>query len=94
MPLIEEYKQLLLPVLKRYFIKRAAIFGSVAKGLANADSDVDLLIEAETGFTLFKMISLEQEISNLIHRKVDVVEYGALKEAIRQEVLSTAIPIL
>lgn len=94
MPELEEYQKLILPVLKRYFIKRAAIFGSLAKGNMNADSDVDLLIEAGTGFTLFNMLNLEQEISDLINRKVDLVEYGALKASIRNEVLRTAIPIL
>jgi predicted nucleotidyltransferase len=91
---LEEYQQLILPVLKRYFIKRAAIFGSLAKGTMNANSDVDLLIEAETGFTLFTMLNLEQEISDLINRKVDLVEYGALKASIKNEVLLSAITIL
>ena len=84
----------ILPVLKRYFIKRAAIFGSMAKGNINADSDVDLLIEPEDGFTIFKMLKLEEEISELIKRKVDLVEYSALKPSIRKEVLVSAITIL
>lgn len=91
---IEKYQQLILPVLKRYFIKRAAIFGSAAKGNMHADSDVDLLIEAEQGFTLFKMLKLEEEISELIKRKVDLVEYSALKPSIRKEVLLSSITIL
>jgi predicted nucleotidyltransferase len=91
---IEKYQQLILPVLKRYFIKRAAIFGSAAKGNMNANSDVDLLIEAEQGFTLFKMLKLEEEISELIKRKVDLVEYSALKPSIRKEVLLSSITIL
>ncbi|MCR8558487.1 nucleotidyltransferase domain-containing protein [Mucilaginibacter sp. BJC16-A38] len=91
---IDKYQQLILPVLKRYFITRAAIFGSVAKGNANAGSDVDLLIEAGHGFTLFKMLELEEEISELLKRKVDLVEYSALKSSIKAEVLSSAITIL
>jgi hypothetical protein len=88
------YKKLILPVLNRYSIKRAAIFGSAAKGGMNADSDVDLLIETDKDFTLFKMLRLEEEISELIKRKVDVVEYSALKPSIREEVLLSAISIL
>lgn len=91
---IEKYKQLILPVLRRYFIKRAAIFGSIAKGNYNADSDIDLLIEGDTGFTIFKLLSLEEEIAELTHRKVDLVEYSAIKPSIRQEVLQSAIAIL
>ena len=91
---LEQYQKLILPVLKRYFIKRAAIFGSLAKGNLNAGSDVDLLIEPGVGFTLFNMLKLEEEISELIKRKVDLVEYSALKPSIEKEVLSSAITIL
>ncbi|MBS1527977.1 MAG: nucleotidyltransferase domain-containing protein [Bacteroidetes bacterium] len=91
---LEQYQKLILPVLKRYFIKRAAIFGSAAKGSMGVDSDLDLLIEPGKNFTLFNLLSLEAEISNLINRKVDLVEYGAIKASIRQDVLSTAITIL
>lgn len=91
---LEEYQQLMIPVLKRYFIKRAAIFGSLAKGNMNENSDVDLLIEGEKDFTIFKMLMLEQEISELIKRKVDLVEYGALKPSIKNEVLLSAVTIL
>jgi len=90
----EEYQQLIVPVLKRYFIKRAAIFGSLAKGAGTADSDLDILIEPASHFTLFKMLQLEDEIAELIDRKVDLVEYNALKPSIKKEVLLSAISIL
>jgi hypothetical protein len=91
---IEKYKELILPVLKRYFIQRAAIFGSLAKNNLKAGSDVDLLIETGKDFTLFKMLALEQEISDITKRRVDFVEYSALKPSIKNEVLLSAISIL
>ena len=91
---LEQYQQLILPVLRRYFIKRAAIFGSFAKDNTNPHSDVDLLIEPGKDFTIFKMLQLEEEISVLIKRKVDLVEYSALKSSIEKEVLLSAITIL
>jgi len=91
---LEKYRQLILPVLKRYFIKRAAIFGSLAKGNLGIDSDIDLLIEPERDFTIFKLLKLEEEISEIIKRKVDLVEYSAIKPSIRKEVLASAISIL
>jgi predicted nucleotidyltransferase len=90
----KKYRNLILPVLNHYSIKRAAIFGSAAKGNMNVDSDVDLLIEAGNDFTLFKMLMLEEEISELIKRRVDLVEFRALKQSIKDEVLSSAISIL
>lgn len=91
---IELYQQLMLPVLKRYLVKRAAIFGSFAKENATVSSDLDLLIEPDRDFTIFKMLALEDEISNLIQRKVDLVEFSALKHSIKNEVLLSAITIL
>ncbi|HZY38290.1 MAG TPA: nucleotidyltransferase domain-containing protein [Mucilaginibacter sp.] len=91
---VEKYKELILPILERYLIKRAAIFGSFAKNNATADSDVDLLIEPGSDFTLFKMLKLEEEISKTVNRKVDLVEYSAIKSSIKSEVLASAISIL
>ena len=91
---LEQYQKLILPVLERYFIKRAAFFGSFAKGTNTSKSDVDLLIEPTKGFTLFEFFKLEAEISDIIKRKVDLVEYSAIKTSIREEVLSSAISIL
>jgi predicted nucleotidyltransferase len=91
---IEKYKKLILPVLKRYLIQRAAIFGSLAKDELNAESDIDLLIEPGKDFTLFKMLALEQEISDITKRRTDLVEYSAIKPSIKNEVLLSAISIL
>ena len=91
---VEKYRELIRPILERYFIKKAAIFGSVAKYSATDNSDVDLLIEPSAGFTLFQMLRLEEEISRVVHRKVDLVEYSALKASIKKEVLASAISIL
>jgi len=91
---LEKYSKIILPVLKRYLIKRAAIFGSVAKGNEMPTSDIDLLIEPAKGFTFFEFLKLEQEISSLVNRKVDLVEYSAIKPSIKEEVLLSAITIL
>lgn len=91
---LEQYQKLILPVLERYFIKRAAFFGSFAKGTHTTKSDVDILIEPTKGFTIFEFLKLEEEISALTKRKVDLVEYSAIKPSIKEEVLLSAITIL
>jgi predicted nucleotidyltransferase len=91
---LERYKEMIIPVLKRYAIKQAAIFGSLAKGTMTRHSDIDLLIEPGLEFTLFSMLQLEEEISQITNRKTDIVEYKALKASIKNEVMQTAITIL
>ena len=88
------YKQQMLPVLHRFDVQHAAIFGSVAKGLSGEGSDIDVLITPGENFTIFKMIQLEEEIAEILNCKVDLVEFNALKPSIKQEVLATAITIL
>jgi len=91
---IEKYKQQILPVLERYAVKHAAIFGSFAKNCETVNSDIDLLIEPANSFTLFSMLQLEEELEEVTQRKIDIVEYGALKPSIQQEVLQSAVNIL
>lgn len=91
---IEQYQNALLPILIRYDIKRAAIFGSVAKGYSRPASDIDILIEPKSGFTLFNMLNLEAEIERALDKKVDLVEFAAIKASIKNEVLQNAITIL
>jgi predicted nucleotidyltransferase len=91
---LEQYQNAIIPVLKRHLIKRAAIFGSFAKGNNNENSDIDLLIEPGKGFTFFSLLNLEEEIAQLLNRKVDLVEYSAIKPSIKEEVLLSAITIL
>jgi len=90
----EQYQQSILSVLERHSIRRAAVFGSFAKNEVTPDSDIDLLIEADKDFTLFKMLQLEDEITKLTKRKVDLVEYNALKPSIKKEVLQSSVAIL
>lgn len=94
MPQLASIAQIILPVLHRFKVKRAAIFGSMAKGEETAESDIDLLIEPSKGFTLFNMLQLESELSHLTDRKIDIVEYTALKTSIKNEVLQSSIIIL
>lgn len=61
---------------KRWKIRELSLFGSVARGEARPDSDVDLLVKFEAGadWSLFDMPQLHSEFESLFGRKVDVVE--------------------
>ena len=76
---------------KRNHILRLALFGSVLRNDFNANSDVDVLVEFEPdhtpGFAFFKM---EEDLSNLFGRKVDLNTSGFLSRYFRDQVLETA----
>jgi len=56
---IEEIKNRILSILKKYDAKRARVFGSVVKGGAREDSDVDILVEIESDISLFDFVGLK-----------------------------------
>jgi predicted nucleotidyltransferase len=55
-----------------------AIFGSVARGEETTDSDIDFLVEFDQGSSLFDLADLEDALSALLDRQVDVVSLGGL----------------
>ncbi|MBA3923797.1 MAG: nucleotidyltransferase family protein [Nostocaceae cyanobacterium] len=82
-----ELEELLLP-LRKEILKITAnhgaynvrVFGSVARGEAREDSDVDFLVEIEPKRSLFDYIALMQDLSELLGRKVDIAEPDNLHE--------------
>lgn len=83
----EEIKQKITPILSRYGIKRAGVFGSVARGEAGPDSDVDLLVQFKTVPGLFKYIRLENLLSEKLGKKVDLATEQSLHRLIKPQVL-------
>lgn len=69
------------------------IFGSVARGDAGPESDIDLLVEFEPGTTLLDHVALIQDLEDLLGRKIDVVSEPALHWYIRDRVLEQAVPL-
>jgi predicted nucleotidyltransferase len=91
---IEEIQKKALPVLARYGVKRAALFGSIVRGQARGRSDVDLLVDIDQPIGLFRFVGLKLELEKALGRKVDVVEYDAIKPALRDRILGEQVPIL
>jgi len=76
---------------RRNHIRRLALFGSVLRDDFGPDSDVDILVEFETGHVPgLAFIRLEQELSRILGRHVDLVTPKFLNERIRDRVLSGA----
>jgi predicted nucleotidyltransferase len=83
----------LASVCRRHRIQRLSLFGSTMKGTNRPDSDVDLLVEFETGATpgLIRLGGIARELSELLGgRHVDLRTAGDLSRYFRDEVVSTA----
>ena len=85
-----------LPKLREtYGVRSLWLFGSYVRGEARKRSDLDVLVEFDdlSRLSLFEFIGLENELSDSLGVRVDLVEKGGLKPAIGQNVLREAVPI-
>ncbi len=93
MPL-EEIKNIIVPILKSYEVTKAGIFGSVARGEDTDDSDIDILVEIKSNYSLLKFIELKIKLEELLGRKVDLVEYDVIKPIIKNNILREEIALI
>ncbi len=91
---LRQMKPLIDSIAHRCGAKRLRVFGSVARRTERPDSDVDFLVELPQGYDLFSQrLALSQGLSDLLHRKVDLVPEHELNRHIRGQVLAEAIEI-
>jgi uncharacterized protein len=81
-------------IFKEYGVKRAAVFGSYARGEQKKTSDIDFLIELEDGRTLMDMGGLSVDLEELFGKKIDLVEYECIHPKLKSQILSQQVPIL
>lgn len=74
-----------------YNVDRIGVFGSVARNEQKVTSDVDVLVELTNPIGMFKFIELEEFLSKVIGKKVDLVTNKAIKPAIREEILQEVV---
>ena len=83
----------ILRIAARHGVQRIRIFGSVARGEAGPQSDVDFLIEVGPQHSAFFPGGLVADLEALLGRHVDVVEQEGLYEPLREVVLKEAVPL-
>jgi len=91
---IEEIKRRSLPHFKAIGARRAALFGSFARGEETPGSDLDFLVDLPSGLDLFDFIEFKHRLEDEFRRKVDLVEYDVIKPRIRESILHDQVPIL
>jgi hypothetical protein len=80
----------ILQIAAQHGARNVRVFGSVARGAADAQSDVDLLVDLEPGRSLLDHAALMLELEALLHRKVDIATERGLRQRIRDRVLAEA----
>jgi predicted nucleotidyltransferase len=95
--IIGDKREAILALAARYGASNVRIFGSVARGEADVESDVDILVTLAPHASLYDISGLWQDLSELLGREVSLVTEGALSlagnEAFKTSVLSDAVAL-
>jgi predicted nucleotidyltransferase len=82
-----------LTLAARHGTHNVRVFGSVARGEARPESDIDLLVEWDPGCNLLDLGGLHMDLRDLLQVPVDVGTEAMLKDRIRERVLREAMPL-
>ncbi len=88
-----ENRDEILQIARRHGATNVRVFGSVSRGEARADSDVDFLVDLDEGRSLLDLGGLLMELQKFLGCPVDVVTEKGLRPRIRDRVLREAMPL-
>ncbi len=90
---INNIKEAVLPILLRYGVSRAGLFGSYATNQHTEKSDIDILIKAGKEMSLLEFVRIKLDLEDKLKTKVDLVEYQAIKPRLKDRILSEEVRI-
>lgn len=91
--ILQSRREDILSLASRHGARNVRVFGSVARGDARPDSDVDILVDMEPGRSLFDLGGLLYDLQTLLGVDVDVVTEKGLRPRIREQVIREAVPL-
>jgi uncharacterized protein len=91
--LLKQKRSEILRLAAQHGARNVRLFGSVARGEARADSDVDILVAMEKGRNLLDLVGFWQDVEDLLGRKVDVISDGGVSPYLQARILSEAVPL-
>lgn len=90
---LKGYRDEIIAIANKYHAPNIRVFGSVVRGEATEESDIDFLIDVPPEQTLFDLIRLTRSLRELLGCEVDVAQSTVLHPRIRNQVLQDAVPL-
>lgn len=91
--LLREKREDILRTAAKYGAYNVRVFGSVARGQADSQSDIDLLVDMEPGRSIFDLGGLLMDLEDLLGCNVDIITEDGLRDRIRERVLREAVAL-
>jgi len=90
---VRSRRETILQLAAKYGIRRVRLFGSVARGNAGPESDLDVLVDFEPGRSLLDQVGFEQDLEALLGCRVEVVAEGGISPYLEARILHEATPL-
>ena len=90
---LREKRDQILAIARQHGARNVRVFGSLARGEGKRGSDLDVLVELESGRSLLDIIAIKQDLEDLLTTKVDIVTEAAVSPYMRDQVLRQAISL-
>jgi predicted nucleotidyltransferase len=91
--ILKEKRDEILEIAKRHRAYNVRVFGSVARGEADENSDVDILVQIERGRTLIDLVALNEELELVFDRKVQVVTDEGISPYLKDSIVAEAVAL-
>jgi predicted nucleotidyltransferase len=88
--IVQDKREQILALAAKHGASNIRVFGSVANGTANQNSDIDFLVDLEKGRSLFDLGGLLMDLQQLLNRSVDVLTENGLHWYIKDRILNEA----
>lgn len=91
---LNEIKQKAKPILVEEGATKAALFGSIVRGDATQESDIDILVALPRGKSLFDLAGLQLRLKEALGKEVDIITYNSINPLLKDHILKDQFPIL
>lgn len=90
---VAEIKQKIVPVLKKYDVTYAGVFGSVARGEDTPESDIDILVSVGKPIGVYQFIAMKEELERAVGKTVDLVSKKAVNRHLAPQIEKDLVTI-
>lgn len=88
-----KYRESVIAIASKYHAENVRIFGSVARGEATENSDIDILVKFQSGASLLDEAGLDRELNKLLGEKVDVIGEDTIRDEFKPFIFNESIPL-
>jgi predicted nucleotidyltransferase len=86
-------RQAILQAASRHGMRDVRVFGSVARGEAGPESDLDLLVAVAPGPSLLDLVAFWQDVEQILGHQVDLISDGGVSPYLTKQIYAEAIPL-